>query len=198
MGGWRGPHRAEVVLGTDTSAQGRRAVEFAVREATLRDADLVAVMSIGGDAPSGSTTGVSTGRIPAAEHRLRHFLASVGTGGVDVTMVVTTLPAADALVDRSRSAELLILGAPVGSVSAPGSVSRRCLDSAQCPVTVVPPARARRPAADHPDSARRRASSARRRRGRGPSTLGVPGPARDDRLGGEHHARMDRGRVLVR
>ena len=198
MGGWRRPHRGEVVVGTDTSTDCRRAVEFALGEARLRDADLVAVMSIGSGTRPDSIGGVSTGRIEAAEHRLRQFLASVGTGAVDVSMVVTTLPAADALVDRSRSAELLILGAPVGSVSAPGSVSRRCLDSAQCPVTVVPPARARRPAADHPDSARRRASSARRRRGRGPSTLGVPGPARDDRLGGEHHARMDRGRVLVR
>ena len=47
MGGWRKPHRAEVVVGTDTSAVSRRAVEFAVHEATLRDADLVAVMSIG-------------------------------------------------------------------------------------------------------------------------------------------------------
>jgi nucleotide-binding universal stress UspA family protein len=199
MRGWRGPHRAEIVLGTNTSADDRRAVEFAVREATLRDADLVALMSIAGDAPAGSTAGVSTGRIPAAEHRLRHFLASVGTGGVDVTMVVTTRPAADALVDRARSAELLVLGAPAESVSAPGSVSRRCLDSAQCPVTVVPPARARRPAADRPNPTQRRASSARRRRGdRGPSALGVPGHAQEDRLGGESHARMDRGRVLVR
>ena len=38
MGGWRGPHRAEVVVGTDTGADSRRAVEFAVREAMLRDA----------------------------------------------------------------------------------------------------------------------------------------------------------------
>lgn len=198
MRGWRGPHRAEVVLGTDTSADGRRAVEFAVREATLRDADLVAVMSIG-DAPSGSTAGVSTGRIPAAEHRLRHFLASVGTGGVDVTMVITTLPAAEALVDRSRFAELLVLGAPAGSVSTSGSVSGRCLDTAQCPVTVVPSARQRRPAADRPGPTRRRAAPARRRRdGRGPSALGVPAGGNDDRLGGEHDARMDRGRVLVR
>jgi nucleotide-binding universal stress UspA family protein len=198
MRGWRGPRRAEVVLGTDTSADGRRAVEFAVREAALRDADLVAVMSIG-DAPAGSTAGVSTGRIPAAEHRLRHFLASVGTGGLDVTLVVTTLPAADALVDRSRFAELLVLGAPAGSVATPGSVSGRCLDRAQCPVTVVPPARQRRPVADHPDPIQRRTSSARRRRGgRGPSTLGVPARGHDDRVGGEHHARMDRGRVLVR
>ena len=40
MSGWRRPHRTEVVLGTDTSADCRRAVEFAVREAVLRDADL--------------------------------------------------------------------------------------------------------------------------------------------------------------
>ena len=138
MSGWRRPHRTEVVLGTDTSADCRRAVEFAVREAELRDADLVAVMSIGGEPRSNSTSGVCTGRIEAAEHRLQQFLASVGTGGVDVTMVVTTLPAAEALVDRSRFAELLVLGAPGGSVSATGSVSGRCLNAARCPVTVVP------------------------------------------------------------
>ena len=147
MGGWRRPHRTEVVVGTDTSADSRRAVEFAVREATLRDADLVAVMSIGGDAQPDSRNGVSTGRIEAAEHRLRHFLASVGTGGLDVTMVVTTIPAADALVDRSRSAELLILGAPAGSVASSGSVPGRCLNTACCPVTVVPSKRRRRQAA---------------------------------------------------
>jgi nucleotide-binding universal stress UspA family protein len=144
MGGWRRPHRAEVVVGTDTSADSRRAVEFAIREATLRDADLVAVMSIGSGTRSDSTSGVSIGRIEAAEHRLRHFLASVGTGGLDVTMVVTTLPAADALVDRARFAELLILGAPAGTVSAPGSVAGRCLKAARCPVTVVPSKRQRR------------------------------------------------------
>jgi nucleotide-binding universal stress UspA family protein len=138
MSGWRRPHRAEVVVGTNTSADSRRAVEFAVREATLRDADLVALMSIGSSALSDPADGVSTGRIEAAEHRLRHFLASVGTGGVEVTMVVTTLPASDALVDRSRFAELLVLGAPAGPVSAPGSVTDRCLNTARCPVTVVP------------------------------------------------------------
>ena len=144
MGGWRRPHRSEVVVGTDTSANSRRAVEFAVREATLRDADLVAVMSIGSGPRPGPTSGVSTGRIEAAEHRLRHFLASVGTGGLDVTMVVTTVPAADALVDRSRFAELLVLGAPAGGLSAPGSVAGRCLTAARCPVTVVPSRRQRR------------------------------------------------------
>jgi nucleotide-binding universal stress UspA family protein len=150
MGGWRKPHRVEVVVGTDTSADSRRAVEFAVREATLRDADLVAVMSIGNGTRSDSTSGVSVGRIEAAEHRLRHFLASVGTGGVDVTMVVTTVPAVDALVDRSRFAELLVLGAPAGTVSAPGSVTGRCLAAAGCPVTVVPSKRRRRHAAPEP------------------------------------------------
>lgn len=147
MGGWRRPHRAEVVVGTDTSTDCRRAVEFAVREARLRDADLVAVMSIGSGARPDSVGGVSTGRIEAAEHRLRQFLASVGTGGLDVTMVVTTLPAADALVDRARFAELLVLGAPAGSVSTPGSVSGHCLNAARCPVTVVPSNRPRRPPA---------------------------------------------------
>jgi nucleotide-binding universal stress UspA family protein len=141
MGGWRSPHRAEVVVGTDTSTGSRPAVEFAVREATLRDADLVAFMSIGDGTQPQSNSGLANGRIEAAEHRLRHFLSSVGTGGVDVTMVVTTLPAADALVDRSRFAELLVLGAPAGSVSDPASVSGRCVATARCPVTVVPPKR---------------------------------------------------------
>jgi nucleotide-binding universal stress UspA family protein len=152
MGGWRGPHRAEIVVGADGSAGCRRAVEFAVREAVLRDADLIAAMSIDGAIGSGSTRGVSTGRIEAAEHRLRQFLESVGTGGVDVTLVVTTVPAAEALVDRSRFAELLVLGASAGRVSAAGSVPARCLDEAQCPVVVVRSSRQRarhRPARRH-------------------------------------------------
>ncbi len=145
-GGWHGPHRAEVVVGVDGSAGCRRAVEFAVREAVLRDADLVAVMSVDGTVRSGSTRGVSTGRIEGAEHRLRQLLESVGTGSVEVALVVTTAAAADALVDRSRFAELLVLGAPAGSVSTAGSVSARCLDEARCPVAVVRSTRRRRPA----------------------------------------------------
>jgi nucleotide-binding universal stress UspA family protein len=148
MRGWRGPHRSEIVVGVDGSAACRRAVEFAAREAVLRDANLVAVMSIGEAARAGSTRGVSTGRMEAAEHRLRQFLESVGTGGVDVTLVVTTLGPAEALVDRSRFAELLVLGARAGSVSAAGSVRVRCLDEAQCPVVAVRPDRQRRPATD--------------------------------------------------
>jgi nucleotide-binding universal stress UspA family protein len=131
-------------VGTDTSADSRRAVEFALHEATLRDADLVAVMSIGSGTRQDRTSAMSTGRIEAAEQRLRLFLASVGTGGVDVTMVVTTLPAVEALVDRSGFAELLVLGAPTGSVSAPESVSGRCMTSARCPVTLVRSERQRR------------------------------------------------------
>src|SRR5512133_1109206 len=104
MGRWHRRDRAEVVVGVNGSTDGRRAVEFAVREAVLRDADLVAVMSVAGGTGAGPGPGMSTGRIEAAEHRLRHFLQSVGTGGVDVTLVVTVLPAVDALIDRSRSA----------------------------------------------------------------------------------------------
>jgi nucleotide-binding universal stress UspA family protein len=187
MGGWRKPHRAEVVVGTDTSAGSRGAVEFAVHEATLRDADLVAVMSIGSGTRQDRTSAVSTGRIEAAEHRLRHFLASVGTGGVDVTMIVTTLPAVEALVDRSRFAELLVLGAPTGSVSAPESVSGRCVTSAQCAVTLVRSKRQRRqprpPALDSdrrtrdvPGVGRARTPSSRTDRGRPhrASDIGTP------------------------
>jgi nucleotide-binding universal stress UspA family protein len=148
MNRWHQPHPAEIVVGVDGSPGCRRAVEFALREAVLRDADLVAMMAVAGGAGAGSFKGLATGRIEAAEHRLRQFLRSVGTGGVDVTLVVTTLPAADALIDRSRFAELLVLGAPAGSVSAPASVPGRCLDEALCPVAVIHPRRQQRLASD--------------------------------------------------
>lgn len=176
MGGWRGPHRGEVVVAVDGSAGCRRAVEFAVREAILRDADLVAVMSVGATVQSDrfSRGRVETGRIEAADHRLRQLMESVGTGSVNVTLVVTTVPAADALVDRSRFAELLVLGAGASSVSAAGSVSARCLNEAECPVVVVRPNRG---GCARPDPARTRRQHAPHRPDLGPvhggrSTLG--------------------------
>jgi nucleotide-binding universal stress UspA family protein len=141
MGNWRKPRRAEVVVGVDGSPSCRAAVEFAVREAVLREADLVAVMSVHDGTDCGRpTAAVSSGRIEAAEHRLRHFLQSIGTGGLDVTHLVTTVPAVEALVRRSGTADLLVLGARTGSVSPAVSVHLRCLDQARCPVAVVRPA----------------------------------------------------------
>ena len=150
------PQRAEIVVGVDGTARCRRAVEFAAREAVLRDADLVAVMAVADGAGAGSSRGLETGRIEAAGHRLRQFLESVGTGGADVTLVVTTLPTADALIDRSRFAELLVLGGTAGAVTAPASVSGRCLAEASCPVVVIRSGRQQRPSPDGVRHAARR------------------------------------------
>ena len=57
------------------------------------------------------------------------------------------------LVAWARFAELLILGAPAGTVSAVESVAGRCLKTARCPVTVVPSKRQRRGSA--PEAPRR-------------------------------------------
>jgi nucleotide-binding universal stress UspA family protein len=121
--------RPEIVVGVDASPGCRAAVEFAVREAELRHAGLVAVMAVShathpdGDEP--------------AEGRLRSFVDSVGTGALEVGLVVTTRPVAEALLDQSRYAELLVVGGHSSQVPRAHAVDPETLSQARCPVVVV-------------------------------------------------------------
>lgn len=143
-----------VVVGVDGSAVSRDALTFAIGEARLRGATLVALMSI--ELPDYSWIDPyalrqhnETDYLGAAEVKLHDLLREAGTEGIDVEPVVTTTPAPAALVGRSTEADVLVVGSHGrggfrGLVM--GSVSLQCVLHAHCPVTVVRPAPKEAPA----------------------------------------------------
>jgi nucleotide-binding universal stress UspA family protein len=137
-----------VVVGIDGSPGARAAAEFAVREARLRGARLVAVTALGfADAAHFDPYSVHLGPkkeiVARAEERIAAALQDLDTDGLDVRVVVTTEEPARALIDQSAFADLLVVGSRGrggyhGLVL--GSVGFRCALHADCPVTVVRPA----------------------------------------------------------
>lgn len=139
--------RPRVLVGVDGSAPAQAALEFAVGEARMRDAVLVAVMSV--QLPDYvwidpyGVRGPEDGTLQRGRERLDRMLASVDTQGLVLDPVVTAQPAPRALVDRSADCDLLVVGSRGhggfrGLVL--GSVSMQCVLHAHCPVTVVHPA----------------------------------------------------------
>ncbi len=141
--------RPRVLVGVDGSAPARAALEFAIAEARLRGAVLVAVMAVqlpdyawidpyGARRPE-----EEEGTLRRAREKLDRVLASMDTEGLVLDPVVTAEPAPRALVDRSTDCDLLVVGSRGhggfrGLVL--GSVSMQCVLHAHCPVTVVHPA----------------------------------------------------------
>ena len=136
--------RPRVMVGVDGSAPARAALEFAVGEARLREAVVVAVMAV--QLPDYAWIDPYGVRLPEedtpqrAREKLDRMLASVDTEGLELDPVVTAVPAPQALVDRSADCDLLVVGSRGrggfrGLVL--GSVSMQCVLHAHCPVTVV-------------------------------------------------------------
>lgn len=134
-----------VVVGIDGSTGATAAAEFAVREARLRGARLVAVTALGlADAahfdPYSVHMHTKMEIVARAEERVAAALRESDTEGLDVRVVVTTEEPARALIDQASFADLLVVGSRGrggfrGLVL--GSVSLRCVLHARCPVTVV-------------------------------------------------------------
>ena len=141
------PRRSRILVGVDGSAQSIAALRFALAEARLRDAALVAVMSVeipdyAWIDPYGPTEDRRQHTLAAGEDRLRTSIIEAGAGDIEVEQVVTETPAPAALVDRSRDADLLVVGSRGhggfrGLML--GSVSMQCVLHAHCPVTVLRP-----------------------------------------------------------
>jgi len=136
--------RPRVLVGVDGSAHARAALEFAVGEARLRDAVLVAVLAV--ELPDYvwidpyGVRGPEAGTLERAREKLDRMLVSVNTGGLVLDPVVSAEPAAQALVNRSAGCDLLVVGSRGhgGFRSLVlGSVSLKCVLHAHCPVTVV-------------------------------------------------------------
>jgi nucleotide-binding universal stress UspA family protein len=136
-----------VVVGIDGSAGAQAAAEFAVREARLRGAKLVAVNALGLPDlvrfdPYSVHVHPKLEIVTRAEETVAAALRDLDTDDLDVRVVVSTDEPARALIDQGAFADLLVVGSRGrggfhGLVL--GSVSMRCALHAQCPVTVVHP-----------------------------------------------------------
>lgn len=146
-----------IVVGVDGSPGSLAALRFALAEARLRDATVVAVhawvfplvegpepflLELPG--PQVDTLAQVTAAVALqSEERLGRALQEVAreAEGVEVERRVTEGNAAAVLIEASKDAELLVVGSRgLGGFSRLllGSVSRQCVSHASCPVVVVP------------------------------------------------------------
>ncbi|HTZ91190.1 MAG TPA: universal stress protein [Streptosporangiaceae bacterium] len=143
-----------ITVGVDGSANAKGALEWAMREAATRK-DHLTVLTVNEIAASFWSGRPVT--VPADEHLLETAreaateLADKAAGELgesqpaSVTIRAVNGFAADELVNASKDADLLVVGARGGAHSgglaghAPiGSISNKVLHHAQCPVVVVP------------------------------------------------------------
>lgn len=138
---------ARIVVGVDGSPHSIEALRWAVAEATLRQAELVAAVAWEFPfVPSGPGAGFYVG--PSAEEladeaqrHLAEALSRVDTGPVPVTQVIDYGSAAGLLLELAADADLLVIGARGHGGFAGlllGSVSQQCTTHAVCPTVVVP------------------------------------------------------------
>ena len=141
-----------IVVGVDHSDGAKAALRFALGEAKLRGARLRVVHAwqfsafgaSGMEAGTLSTFAVDLddlrrGAEAALDATLRETIPD--PGGVDVERRLVEGPAAPALIDESRDAELLVVGSRgLGGFRGLllGSVGQQVAHHAACPVTIVP------------------------------------------------------------
>ena len=137
-----------IVVGVDGSAGSRAALSWAVAEATLRDAEVEAVLAFDFelawiDVGSDAQTRFIEGTTKRAREELHRVLAEALPEPRTVTvhpLVVEGAPA-KVLTEIARNAELLVVGSRGRGGFAGlllGSVSQRCIERSPCPVVVVP------------------------------------------------------------
>lgn len=135
-----------IVVGVDGSDGGRRALDWAAREAATRGGVVQAVTAWRWD---GIESGPGTATNPTEERE--HATAMVGRevqalverkgSSFPVSVEVTEGRPADVLTAASRTADLLVLGSHGHSRvrhTVLGSVSEECVRKANCPVVVIP------------------------------------------------------------
>ena len=134
--------RGTIVVGVDGSEGCRRALQWAVEEARVRDVRVRAVLAWTYlDQPTGAFDAAYGA--PNARALLDQVLADVLTDAPDVEVereVVCDLPVR-ALLDAARGADLLVVGSRgLGGFKGLllGSVSQQLVQHAPCPIVVVP------------------------------------------------------------
>ena len=139
-----------IVVGVDESAASHEALRWAVHEATLRGARLVAVHAWAfvpvaslGDPGMIPMPGMDyPGQLDAVQAAATADLdaAVAGAQEIEVEKRLVEGDAGDVLVSESRDAELLVVGSHGRSgikAAVLGSVSRHVVERASCPVVVV-------------------------------------------------------------
>jgi nucleotide-binding universal stress UspA family protein len=138
-----------IVVGIDGSQGARRALEWAVAEAKLRDAHLVVIHAWLEPAAVAVGSVVSAGGVEpeifedTAERVVADVLAAVDTTGLPQgieTHVVAGAPARS-LLDASHDADLVVVGSRgLGGFTGLllGSVSQQVAHHATCPVVIIP------------------------------------------------------------
>lgn len=138
-----------IVVGVDGSEHSQRALEWAVKEAALRQAPLtvLTVHQVVGSAWTGNPV-VTTGDRPeevkareAAEEAVNQVLSTVGDARpASVTVrAVSGFPARE-LVDASQDADIVVVGSRGGGGFRgllTGSVSSQVVNHAESPVVVI-------------------------------------------------------------
>jgi len=138
-----------IVVGIDGSQGARRALEWAVAEAKLRDAHLVIIHAWLEPAAVAVGSVITAGGVEpevfedAAWRIVTNLLAEVDTSGLPQGMeshVVAGGPAR-ALLDGAKDADLVVVGSRgLGGFSGLllGSVSQQVAHHATCPVVIIP------------------------------------------------------------
>lgn len=142
--------RSVIAVGLDESESSRRALAWAAAEALRRNSSLQLVTTWGLEHADVGPNAIG----PIQSEGLRHSAEAIQQVAVDEVLkdVPPDLPVqrtvvqgspADALVDASREADLIVVGShgrgPIGTFLF-GSVSRTLIKYSHCPVVVLPPA----------------------------------------------------------
>jgi nucleotide-binding universal stress UspA family protein len=145
-----GDHR--IVVGVDGTEGGRRALAWALHEAAERGGTVQAVMSWRWD--TASPTEPTEALQAEAEGVLRDEIAAQrpAAPGVSIASEVVEGRAAEVLCRVARDADLLVLGSHGHDRvyhTVLGSTAQEVVESAQCPVVVIPAGwRVRSPSAE--------------------------------------------------
>jgi nucleotide-binding universal stress UspA family protein len=138
-----------IVVGVDGSEESQRALAWAVDEARMRGARVVALRAWVYPALAASglvpvTTDLVEQLAGSERQALAEAVSSVDAQGVEIDQRVVEDAPAHALVEAAAGAELLVVGSRghggfTGLLL--GSVSQQCAHHSPCPVVIVPPAR---------------------------------------------------------
>lgn len=148
-----------IVVGVDGSAESVDALRWGCREASLRAAEVLAVLALESACHQVASYAVpaprqSGGSWGAARDVLRRSVSEAISvfPGVTVRTEIAEGLAARVLLDHAAGADMLVLGR---TVHAPepyrpaGPVIRACLRAARCPVVIIGPAEDMTPETDH-------------------------------------------------
>ena len=163
------PGVRRIVVGVDGSAESVAALRWACREASLRAAEVHAILALESAchqvasyaAPAPRQTSGSWG---AAREVLRRSVSEAVSlyPSVSVCTEITEGLAARVLLDHAREADMLVLGRTAHGPDpyrGAGPVIRACLRSAPCPVVIIGPPTTTPDPDDHvPESWQRRQS----------------------------------------